>query len=144
MFRTVIVHLLTFLISPLFAGLGTGLAFYLRYPNDFSERIETKGVFFTFGPNVYETPVTYGIVLFLGIPGYLLLKKFGLAKSYLVISYAAFVGYILSILFSGLSDDWRHFVFPSLVVSTIAMSILWLGDLTRQMQSDAAKAAPLI
>lgn len=131
MIRTYIVHALAFFIAPLFAGLGTGLSFYLRHPNDFLERIETKGIFFVLGPNIYVTSATFGVVICLGVPGYLILKKLSLAKGPLLIAYAALVGYSLSFIFSGLSSDWRTFVFPSIIVSTMAVLILWLGNLTR-------------
>ncbi|MGI9318918.1 MAG: hypothetical protein ACR2QW_16440 [bacterium] len=133
MFRKIFIHTLAFIISPLFAGLGTGLSFYLKHPNDFAERVATKGLYSVLGPNVYVTPIAYGVVLILGVPGYLLLKKYDLASSNFVILYAAIVGYLLFILLSyGISNDWRDFVFPSIAVSAIAMLLLNCEKLTRK------------
>jgi hypothetical protein len=130
MLRIYIVHTIAFIIAPLFAGLGTGLAFYLRHPNDFLEGIETQGIFVFVGPNVYETPVTYGIVFLFGIPGYLILKKINLAKNYIIILYASLVGYTLSLISTAISSSWMTFVFPSIIVSVVAILILWIGNLT--------------
>ncbi len=125
--RTFIVHVIAIIVAPLLTGLGTGLALYFRIPDLFFGKIERFGISHILLPNVYELTVAYAVVLLLGLPGYLVLRKFNLARGYIVVLYAAFVGYSLSLFLFGFSRHWMDFVFPSLIVSAVAVLILRLG-----------------
>lgn len=133
--QTIITYLVALVVSPLFAGVGYGIAFYFQYPNDVEKLVAHEGLFHLIGPNVYITSLAYGVTTFLGIPGYLLLKKFGCAKGWCIIIYGVLIGVCLSIIFSELGH-WSYIVFPSFVVSSIAVLILSSSKFNKFVNKD--------
>lgn len=126
--------IICFLIAPLMASVGFGFSFWFTHPNDFYKLIESKGMFHMFGPNIYVTPVAYGITLIFGAPTYLVLKRLDLDKALLIILSGSFIGLFLSYFFRFGSKEWQweSGLFPALFVSATAVLILELG---RNVQS---------
>ncbi len=124
--RDFICIFMAFVVAPLTSNIGFGLAFYYRWPNDFYRMLEAEGVYHMFGPNVYVTGVTYVIAFIFGLPGYLLLRKLKLDKSYLIVAWAVVVGATFTYFerFGSAEWDWEYGVFPAIVVSLTAIFVL--------------------
>ena len=114
------------MISPLTAGVGYGLAFYLRHPDLFYELLESQGLYHLTGPDVFVTGFAYGLTLALGLPGYLVLRKWNLNKSYLVVGWAVVIGGLFSLVIRNSTDEraWEYGVLPAIAVSLTSMVIL--------------------
>jgi hypothetical protein len=117
---------IAFIISPLTASIGFGLAFYIRWPNDFNKILESEGLFHLIGPNPYVSGSAYLLTLIFGLPMYILLRKLKLDNIYLIVSWALIIGgtFTYFVRFGSKEWDWEYGVFPALFVSLTAILIL--------------------
>jgi hypothetical protein len=114
------------ILSPLTAGLGFGLAFYIRSPNDFKNLMQAEGLFHLIGPDIYVSGMAYALTIVFGLPGYFFLRWLKLDVSYVIVAWALIVGlgFTYFARFGSKEWQWEFGVFPALIVSLTAVLIL--------------------
>jgi ABC-type Fe3+-siderophore transport system permease subunit len=88
------------LVAPLFAGIGFGVIFFAKYPNDFMKLLAAGKVSQMLLPNPYITPISYGATLLLGLPAYILLAKYRLIQFYYVVAAGGLIGLMVHVALS--------------------------------------------
>lgn len=141
MLKTFISIFIAYLIAPLFASVGYGIAFWIRHPNLFANLIADKGLMEMFAPNIYVTAVAYAVTLVFGLPAYGLLRWLRWDRPWVVILAGALLGLAWSFFVTGRTGwDWEYGLFPAICVASVAVLVIALCD--RWLENNLHRAKP--